>query len=134
MTFTLFLYSYLDTQNEGWVEVADYERLLELLGFDTSSPDPGGGRAKEGGGGGGGGGKGGGGGAATQVTRIGDPHLETLMLLASPVNFEEFFRVLVDNDFPDEERGGGGGGKEGEGEERIEALTGKRKKCCCSIM
>ena len=98
---SLGLNSYLDVAKLGWIEVADYERLLAHLGFDPSaSPDPGGG------------GRGGAGAAAGAAGAAGakpngvqtDANFENLMLLAPVVHYEEFYQILVLNDFPEIDR------------------------------
>jgi len=98
--------SYLDVDDLGWIEVADYERLLTLLGFDPT-PDPGRGGGGSGGAEGGEGGGGGNQGSSAPTKRLPtqtDPNFETLMLLAPVVDFEEFYQILVLNDFPEKER------------------------------
>ena len=89
------------------------------------------------GGGGGGGGSGAGGNAAT--TRLDartDPNFDTLMLLAPVVDFEEFYQILVMNDFPERERPPDPEGTDAlkfddaarRRQERREELSKKRKK------
>ena len=120
--------SYLDADNDGFVEVADYERLLSFLGFD---PGGGGGAdaatataAATAGKGKGAALKGG----VIGVATISDACLETLQLFGPKVNFDEFFLTLVLNDFPERSGGEGGGGGVVSW-----VKTQRKKKCCCSI-
>ena len=71
----------MDVEKTGWIEIDDYERLLILVGFDPPQSPVVGGRRK-----------------------ITDPNFDNLLLLAPTVSFEEFFDVLVMNDFPERER------------------------------
>jgi len=132
------VFDYLDFDESDTIEVADYAQLLTLAGFDPSPPEtdtPGarGGRDRRGG-------RERGGGKRGET----DPCYETLTLLAPTVDFDEFYSILVLNDFPDleDESEEDDGEKEDAAQRkgrrhqrRMNTIMEKKAKCCgrCAV-